>query len=85
MARATLTTSNTSRSDSRDRWKLPNQPCRSVDEVPGRPLADRLRPTQLDDVVGQDHLLALDAPLGPVSKSWLADGLGAGVGVSLIK
>ena len=29
-----------------------------------RPLADRLRPTRLEDVVGQDHLLALDAPLG---------------------
>ena len=29
-----------------------------------RPLADRLRPTTLDDVVGQDHLLAPDAPLG---------------------
>ncbi|MFF0015360.1 replication-associated recombination protein A [Streptomyces sp. NPDC005374] len=33
-------------------------------EEPARPLADRLRPTQLDDVVGQDHLLAPDAPLG---------------------
>ena len=31
---------------------------------PARPLADRLRPRTLDDVVGQDHLLALDAPLG---------------------
>ncbi|OWY61116.1 AAA family ATPase, partial [cyanobacterium TDX16] len=27
------------------------------------PLADRLRPRTLDDVVGQDHLLAPDAPL----------------------
>lgn len=34
------------------------------DEEPARPLADRLRPTQLEDVVGQDHLLAPDAPLG---------------------
>src|SRR5689334_8402079 len=33
-------------------------------EEPARPLADRLRPTRLDDVVGQDHLLAPDAPLG---------------------
>lgn len=33
-------------------------------EEPTRPLADRLRPTQLEDVVGQDHLLAPDAPLG---------------------
>ncbi|MDU0348290.1 replication-associated recombination protein A [Actinomyces sp. MRS3W] len=31
---------------------------------PSRPLADRLRPRSLDDVVGQDHLLAADAPLG---------------------
>jgi len=29
-----------------------------------RPLADRLRPKTLADVVGQDHLLAPDAPLG---------------------
>ncbi|TQS46149.1 replication-associated recombination protein A [Cryptosporangium phraense] len=28
-----------------------------------RPLADRLRPRTLDDVVGQDHLLGPDAPL----------------------
>lgn len=29
-----------------------------------RPLADRLRPHSLSDVVGQDHLLAADAPIG---------------------
>ena len=29
-----------------------------------RPLADRLRPVTLDEVVGQAHLLAEDAPLG---------------------
>jgi putative ATPase len=29
-----------------------------------RPLADKLRPQQLRDVVGQDHLLAPDAPIG---------------------
>ncbi len=29
-----------------------------------RPLADRLRPQALEEVVGQDHLLAADAPLG---------------------
>ncbi len=29
-----------------------------------RPLADRLRPISLDEVVGQAHLLAEDAPLG---------------------
>ncbi|WP_172120571.1 replication-associated recombination protein A [Actinomyces faecalis] len=31
---------------------------------PTRPLADRLRPRSLSEVVGQDHLLAPDAPLG---------------------
>ena len=30
----------------------------------GRPLADRLRPKTLDEVVGQDHILAPQAPLG---------------------
>lgn len=29
-----------------------------------RPLADRLRPSNLSEVIGQDHLLAPDAPLG---------------------
>ena len=29
-----------------------------------QPLADRLRPKRLEDVVGQDHLLAADAPIG---------------------
>ena len=29
-----------------------------------RPLADRLRPGKISDVVGQDHLLTADAPLG---------------------
>jgi putative ATPase len=29
-----------------------------------RPLADRLRPLALDEVVGQDHLLAGDGPIG---------------------
>ena len=33
-------------------------------ETVARPLADRLRPQKLADVVGQDHLLAPDAPLG---------------------
>jgi putative ATPase len=28
------------------------------------PLADRLRPARLDEVVGQDHLLADDGPVG---------------------
>jgi putative ATPase len=29
-----------------------------------RPLADRLRPTELSQVVGQDHLIGPDAPIG---------------------
>jgi putative ATPase len=29
-----------------------------------RPLADRLRPNTLDEVVGQDHLLGVDKPIG---------------------
>ncbi|MDD5586569.1 MAG: replication-associated recombination protein A [Alphaproteobacteria bacterium] len=29
-----------------------------------RPLADRLRPQKLEDVVGQDHILAPEAPIG---------------------
>ncbi len=33
------------------------------DQAP-RPLADRLRPEHLDEVVGQDHLLGADAPIG---------------------
>jgi putative ATPase len=33
------------------------------DDAP-RPLADRLRPRTLEDVVGQEHLLAPDAPIG---------------------
>lgn len=34
-----------------------------------RPLADRLRPTKIEDVVGQEHLLAANAPLGRMIKS----------------
>jgi putative ATPase len=34
-----------------------------------RPLADRLRPSSLEEVVGQDHLLAEDAPLGRMMKT----------------
>ena len=33
------------------------------------PLADRLRPTKLEDVVGQNHLVGEDAPLGRMIKS----------------
>jgi putative ATPase len=33
-----------------------------------RPLADRLRPSRLAGVIGQDHLLAADGPLGAMLK-----------------
>ena len=38
------------------------------DDAP-RPLADRLRPQSLDDVVGQDHLLKGDGPIARMVKS----------------
>ena len=34
------------------------------DSTVAQPLADRLRPQTIDEVVGQDHLLSADAPLG---------------------
>jgi len=34
-----------------------------------RPLADKLRPASIEEVVGQDHLLAPDAPLGRMLKA----------------
>ena len=37
--------------------------------VAPRPLADRLRPKRLEDVVGQDHLLAAGAPLGRMASA----------------
>lgn len=38
------------------------------DDAP-RPLADRLRPKTLDDVIGQDHLLKTDGPIGRMAAS----------------
>ena len=35
-----------------------------LSEATPRPLADRLRPARIEEVVGQDHLLAPEAPLG---------------------
>lgn len=35
-----------------------------LDQGAPRPLADRLRPKRLEEVIGQDHLLQPDAPLG---------------------
>ncbi len=37
--------------------------------APGQPLADRLRPAKLEDVVGQDHLLDDQGPLGRMLKA----------------
>ena len=34
-----------------------------------RPLADRLRPKNIEEVVGQDHLVGTDAPIGRMLKS----------------
>ncbi|MCC3304641.1 replication-associated recombination protein A [Sneathiella sp. HT1-7] len=43
------------------------------DDVSHRPLADRLRPSRLEEVVGQDHLLKKDAPLKRMlDAGWLA-------------
>ncbi|WP_135470617.1 replication-associated recombination protein A [Crenalkalicoccus roseus] len=38
------------------------------DQAP-RPLADRLRPTSLAEVVGQDHLLSPEGPLGRMARA----------------
>ncbi|WP_299734778.1 replication-associated recombination protein A [uncultured Roseobacter sp.] len=43
---------------------LPESAPPQGDEARDRPLADRLRPTRLDEVIGQDHILAPEAPLG---------------------
>ena len=37
-----------------------------------RPLADRLRPQSLDDIVGQDHLLGPDGPLPKLQRTAVA-------------
>ncbi|MGE0659104.1 MAG: replication-associated recombination protein A [Reyranellaceae bacterium] len=39
------------------------------DKLAPRPLADRMRPKTLDEVVGQDHVLAPDAALGRMLQS----------------
>lgn len=40
-----------------------------MDKGAPRPLADRLRPRSLEEVVGQDHLLGASGPLGRMVKS----------------
>ena len=46
-----------------DLFDRPTDPAPAAAGAP-RPLADRLRPSRLDAVVGQDHLLGPEAPLG---------------------
>ncbi|MDV7142267.1 replication-associated recombination protein A [Tropicimonas sp. TH_r6] len=45
-----------------------DSPTDSTDGAP-RPLADRMRPARLSEVIGQDHLLGPDAPLGTMLAS----------------
>ncbi len=45
-----------------------DQSAKAADNTP-RPLADRLRPAKLSDVIGQDHLLGPQAPLGAMLAS----------------
>jgi len=40
-----------------------------LDQDAPRPLADKLRPRALDQVVGQDHLIAPDGPIGRMLKA----------------
>ncbi|MEL6167439.1 MAG: replication-associated recombination protein A [Pseudomonadota bacterium] len=51
-----------------DKSTLPAEP--KADQPDIRPLAERLRPISLSEVIGQDHVLGPDAPLG----SMLAQG-----------
>ncbi|MEM6826122.1 MAG: replication-associated recombination protein A, partial [Pseudomonadota bacterium] len=37
--------------------------------LPTRPLADRLRPARLEEVMGQDHVLGPEAPLGAMLRA----------------
>ena len=43
-----------------------------TEEAP-RPLADRLRPESIEDVVGQDHLLGPEGPIGRMLAQGPAD------------
>jgi putative ATPase len=43
--------------------EMPAQPDRREDDSSDRPLADRLRPRSLDEVIGQTHLLGADGAL----------------------
>lgn len=48
--------------------KATDQPEMFASQAP-RPLADRLRPAGIGEVVGQDHLLAADGPIGRMTAS----------------
>ncbi|MEO8302039.1 MAG: replication-associated recombination protein A, partial [Rhizomicrobium sp.] len=50
-------------SDLFDSSDLASLPSDSAGKAP-RPLADRMRPKALSEVVGQDHLLSPEGPLG---------------------
>jgi putative ATPase len=47
-----------------DLFAEPRQDLGHTSPSAGQPLADRLRPRKLDELVGQDHLLGPDTPLG---------------------
>ncbi|MGF1455683.1 MAG: replication-associated recombination protein A [Alphaproteobacteria bacterium] len=49
------------------RKDVPGTPAEPAEDAP-RPLADRLRPARLDEVIGQDHLLTDDAPIGRMAE-----------------
>jgi len=42
----------------------------SEETAADRPLPDRLRPQDLDEIVGQDHLVGADAPIRKMTDSW---------------
>ncbi|MCF4167113.1 replication-associated recombination protein A [Zavarzinia compransoris] len=49
--------------------KSPPAPDAAPADDASRPLADRLRPARLEDVVGQDHIVAADSPIGRMIKA----------------
>ncbi|PWR19360.1 replication-associated recombination protein A [Zavarzinia aquatilis] len=49
--------------------RSPEAPAAAPADDAARPLADRLRPQRLEDVVGQDHIVAADSPLGRMIKA----------------
>ena len=47
-----------------DLFDTPNSQSSAAESAAPRPLADRLRPQSLGDVIGQDHILGPEGPLG---------------------